>query len=102
MNATGAQAARVLSREVQDRQLKCPSKTGIAFLILGRELRTCSPLIARLRIPQTRPILPAYDAKSRMERPAFVRQSQELVARVRNHPIAPTIRFEIPIVEIAA
>jgi len=44
----------------------------------------------------------AHDVESRMEHPAFAKHLQGLVAGMRNLPIAPTIRFEIPIVEIAA
>jgi len=59
--------------------------------------------LARLRIPEKKDqIFLAHDAESRMEHPAFAKHLRELVAGVRNLPIAPTIRFEIPIVESAA
>jgi len=40
-------------------------------------------------------------ARHELRKP-IVRQVLEMVAGVRNLPIAPTIRFEIPIVEVAA
>ena len=72
-------------------------------LSFGRELMARGQeSSANAEFAGKRPCLPGHEAESRMEHPAFAKHLRELVAGVRNLPIAPTIRSEIPIVEIAA